>query len=267
VDGFTSSRYSINRNHICNRNGNFHTLTTKTADSVPKSAHVAVLSSSSSAFSSASATATDATTSGSAAASPLFSRTSNSYAYQPQISKLSALLSKIGMIAFIISMCLALPLALIPQHLVYRMGWINQVQQQTLALRSGQFCARWLLRLIPFCRVQARTVDYRNSNKEEQQQQQQQTQNHGADPEPSIWVCNHTSALDVFILMAMDKKLRGKRKRPIKIVYVGVLLVLWRNHDLCVFVFLFVLGVHLSLSFPLMTHENCIFFSLSIYLT
>jgi len=37
--------------------------------------------------------------------------------------------------------------------------------------------------------------------------------------EPAIWVCNHVSALDVFILMAADKRLRKDGKRPIKIVY------------------------------------------------
>lgn len=39
------------------------------------------------------------------------------------------------------------------------------------------------------------------------------------EPEPTIWVCNHTSMLDVFILLASDHKLRGKNRRPIKIVY------------------------------------------------
>ena len=38
-------------------------------------------------------------------------------------------------------------------------------------------------------------------------------------PEPTIWVCNHTSMLDIFVLLAADKKLRGKKKRPIKIIY------------------------------------------------
>jgi 1-acyl-sn-glycerol-3-phosphate acyltransferase len=38
-------------------------------------------------------------------------------------------------------------------------------------------------------------------------------------PEPAVWVCNHTSMLDVFLLMAADRKLRGRNKRPMKIVY------------------------------------------------
>lgn len=40
-----------------------------------------------------------------------------------------------------------------------------------------------------------------------------------SEPEPAIWVCNHTSMLDIFFLLAKDKKLRGENKRPIKIIY------------------------------------------------
>jgi len=57
------------------------------------------------------------------------------------------------------------------------------------------------MRFIPFAKVKVVT-DAKDEN-----------------PEPSIWVCNHTSMLDVFFLLATDKKLRGKKKRPIKIVY------------------------------------------------
>ena len=121
------------------------------------------------------------------------------------ISKLSATLSKIGLMAFIISMCLALPVALLPPHLLYRSKLISQVKQQNMALASGQFCARWLLRLIPFCKIKT----FASPEKE-------------IDPQPCVWVCNHTSALDIFILLAKDFELRGKRKRPIKIVYVSI---------------------------------------------
>ncbi|KAL3904234.1 MAG: hypothetical protein SGILL_010147 [Bacillariaceae sp.] len=139
------------------------------------------------------------------------------------------------MMAFIIGMCLTLPIALFPQALLHKMGLIDRIKQNQLALSSGQFCARWLLRLIPFCAVTTKVVDFSkkksssssvggggdaattasksNSNDEDDKQQQQQQ------PEPSIWVCNHTSSLDVFIMLAKDKQLRGKNKRPIKIVY------------------------------------------------
>lgn len=118
------------------------------------------------------------------------------------MSKLGATLSKIGMMTFIISMCLALPVALFPPYVLHRFNLISQVRQQNMALRAGQFCARWLLRLIPFCNVTC------VSSPEEE-----------TDPQPCVWVCNHTSALDIFMLLAKDKELRGRRKRPIKIVY------------------------------------------------
>jgi 1-acyl-sn-glycerol-3-phosphate acyltransferase len=38
-------------------------------------------------------------------------------------------------------------------------------------------------------------------------------------PEPSIWVCNHISMLDLFFVLALDKKMRGKKRRPIKLLY------------------------------------------------
>lgn len=41
-------------------------------------------------------------------------------------------------------------------------------------------------------------------------------------PQPSIWVCNHISMLDLFYVLALDKKMRGKNRRPIKILYVSV---------------------------------------------
>mmetsp|Transcript_17702 Transcript_17702/g.40841 ORF Transcript_17702/g.40841 Transcript_17702/m.40841 type:complete len:424 (-) Transcript_17702:89-1360(-) len=118
------------------------------------------------------------------------------------ISKFSAFLSKIGMMAYIASMCLALPIALFPPYLLHRIKLISKVGQQNMALTSAQFCARWLLRLIPFCNVKC----FSSPEKE-------------VDPQPSVWVCNHTSALDIFILLARDFEMRGKKKRPIKIVY------------------------------------------------
>jgi 1-acyl-sn-glycerol-3-phosphate acyltransferase len=106
------------------------------------------------------------------------------------------------MMAFIMSMCVALPIVLFPQWVLYQTGAITKVQKDQMALTHGQFTARWLMRLIPFCKVTAYPY-------------------HDPNPEPSIWVCNHTSALDIFILLAADLKLRGKNKRPLKIVYVS----------------------------------------------
>ena len=99
-------------------------------------------------------------------------------------------------------MCIALPATLLPQQLLYRFGLISKIQEEKLALFTGQFCARWLFRLIPFCKVECNPY-------------------HDDNPQPAIWVCNHSSALDIFLLLANDLKLRGKKKRPIKIVYAS----------------------------------------------
>ncbi len=40
-------------------------------------------------------------------------------------------------------------------------------------------------------------------------------------PQPCIWVCNHISLLDLFFVLALDKRMRGKNRRPIKILYVS----------------------------------------------
>ena len=105
--------------------------------------------------------------------------------------------------SFILSMCVALPLTLLPQQVVQRAGLISKPSSEKLALKTGQWCARWLMRLIPFCNISVQPSRIDN------------------DPEPSIWVCNHISMLDVFVLLASDLKLRGPNKRPIKIVYVS----------------------------------------------
>ena len=107
------------------------------------------------------------------------------------------------MVAYIAAMCIALPIALFPPQALYKLGLINRVKKEQFSLRAGQFCARWLLRLIPFYKLE--TIPH-----------------HDKDQEPAIWVCNHTSALDIFVLLAADRKLRGKATRPIKIVYVSL---------------------------------------------
>jgi hypothetical protein len=120
-----------------------------------------------------------------------------------QLGKLKAAITKAGMMAFIVSMCMTLPIVLMPQYLLYKMGLIDRIKKEQMALHAGQFCARWMLRLIPFTSV--KTIPY-----------------HDPSPQPSIWVCNHVSALDIFMLLATDLKLRGKNKRPMKIVYVRI---------------------------------------------
>jgi len=133
-----------------------------------------------------------------AADSALFSKIERAAA--PEMGKLKTALTKAGMMSFIASMCITLPIALLPQYTLHRLGLISKVQKEQMALRAGQFCARNVLKIFPFCKVDI-------------------TPHHDPNPEPSIWVCNHVSALDIFMLLAADKKLRGKKKRPIKIVY------------------------------------------------
>lgn len=135
--------------------------------------------------------------------STLFSNNNNNNNNSLQkMGKVQTAFTKAGMMAFILSMCLTLPIVLTPQYVLYKLRLVNRVQKEQMALKAGQFCARWMLRLIPFCSV--KTIPYHDPN-----------------PEPSIWVCNHVSALDIFMLLATDKQLRGTTKRPIKIVYVS----------------------------------------------
>jgi 1-acyl-sn-glycerol-3-phosphate acyltransferase len=121
---------------------------------------------------------------------------------ESEIHPFKASITKAGMIAYIASMCVALPVTLFPAAMLHKARLISKTRKEKLSLRIGQFCSRWLMRIIPFAKVQVM--------REDQQEQ---------DQEPSVWVCNHTSMLDIFILLATDKKLRGKNKRPIKIVY------------------------------------------------
>jgi 1-acyl-sn-glycerol-3-phosphate acyltransferase len=117
-----------------------------------------------------------------------------------ELSRPVAALVKCGMLTFIACMCIALPATLYPQKALYRFGWISKKRKERWALNTSQFCARNLLRVIPFCSIETKGT-------------------HDPNPQPAIWVCNHTSMLDVFMLLASDKRLRGKNKRPIKIVY------------------------------------------------
>jgi len=116
------------------------------------------------------------------------------------IGNFEALITKTTMLTFIASMCLALPLALMPISILHDAKVINRTQRERLSLDAGQFVSKWLLWMLPFARVSI------VSDPED-------------DPEPSIYVCNHTSMLDVFFLLAFDEQLRGKKKRPIKSVY------------------------------------------------
>jgi len=117
------------------------------------------------------------------------------------MNPLKAAIAKVGVLSFVASMCIALPATLYPILALYRAKMISKKTKEQCSLRVGQFCSRWLMRIIPFANI--RVV----RDKEEQE------------PVPTIWVCNHTSMLDIFLLLAVDKRLRGGNKRPIKIIY------------------------------------------------
>lgn len=89
-------------------------------------------------------------------------------------------------------------------YLLHRAKLINRVTKEKWSLKVGQFCSRWLMRAFPFAskRVIVDADDEQLKN-----------------PEPSIWVCNHISMLDLFFVLALDNKMRGRARRPIKILY------------------------------------------------
>lgn len=120
-----------------------------------------------------------------------------------KLNKIQSKVVKALMIAYIASMCVALPVTLFPVYILYKLKIINRIQKEILSLKVGQFCSRWLMRLFPFARK--KVIVEREALL--------------ADPQPSIWVCNHISMLDLFFMLALDKQMRGKNRRPIKILY------------------------------------------------
>ena len=119
------------------------------------------------------------------------------------MNPIKAKVTKAAMVSYIASMCIALPATLYPVKLLHKTNLITTLQKEQLSCRVGCFCSRWLMRLIPFANIKVVKSGAQDDSK----------------PEPTIWVCNHTSMLDIFFLLATDKKLRGKNKRPIKIIY------------------------------------------------
>lgn len=117
------------------------------------------------------------------------------------------------MIGFIAGMCLALPLTLLPQQLLYKCGLLTRVQKEKSCVRTGQWCARGMLKLFPFCILDVKT-DFDMPSRDDYLADKASNAN------AAVWVCNHTSMLDVFLLLAADRRMRGKYgRRPIKVVY------------------------------------------------
>ncbi|KAL7505561.1 hypothetical protein ACHAXN_003014 [Cyclotella atomus] len=107
---------------------------------------------------------------------------------------------KYGMIAYIAHMCVAIPVSLIPTLVKAKFQLAPKAEIEHEALRVGQACARNLLSLIPFMNL--KVIPYVSD-----------------EPTPTIWVSNHVSMLDTFVFLAADETLRGKNRRPIKVIY------------------------------------------------
>lgn len=123
---------------------------------------------------------------------------------QRSLNRVQSKVVKALMITFILSMCVALPVTLFPVFLLYKARLIDRSRKERWSLKVGQFCSRGLMRVFPFASKRV-VVDDDDENRK--------------NPVPSIWVCNHISMLDLFFVLALDRKMRGKNRRPIKILY------------------------------------------------
>lgn len=123
---------------------------------------------------------------------------------QRSLNKVQSKIVKSLMITYILSMCVALPTTLFPVYLLHKVKVIDRVRKEKWSLKVAQLCSRSLMRVFPFASKRVLVNDDDDQVK---------------NPQPSIWVCNHVSMLDLFFVLALDKKLRGKKRRPIKILY------------------------------------------------
>lgn len=122
-----------------------------------------------------------------------------------ELSPMESLWTKYGMIAYVAHMCAFLPIALFPTFLQARLNLLTKSEKERQALRVGQATARILMQCIPF--IDLNVIPVPNISEI------------GEEPKPTVWVCNHVSMLDTFILLASDEELRGKNRRQIKSIY------------------------------------------------
>lgn len=148
-----------------------------------------------------------------------------------KINKFKAAITKFGLMSYIISMCVALPITLFPAALLQKFKIISRQEREQLSVHIGQFCSRWLMRVFPFANIHVVQGKGEEEDKKKRSKgrfrflrkkltntKTNESENEEG-PEPSVWVCNHTSMLDIFVLLGIDKKLRGTNTRPIKIIY------------------------------------------------
>lgn len=114
---------------------------------------------------------------------------------------LESKITKLSMIVYIVSMCIALPVALAPTAFLRHSKVVSKTDEEIMSLRTGQRCARTLLNMMPFAKLNVISSEPDSV------------------PEPSIWCINHTSMLDVFLLLAADEDIRGRNRRPLKCIY------------------------------------------------
>ena len=122
------------------------------------------------------------------------------------LDSFQAAVTKCSMIAYIASMCVVLPVTLGPIWILHKLGMISISKREHVSLPVAEQCAKFLLYIIPFVEL---TITSQEEQKEEP-------------PIPSIWCANHVSALDTFLFLATDHRIRGKHRRPLKVIYVSM---------------------------------------------
>ena len=139
---------------------------------------------------------------------PSSSYSSKPLPLNPPLPPFSSFITRVLTYAFVASMCVALPVSLNLLRLVsFVLRW-DKGKEESLSLRVGCFCARWCMRIFPFAKFRVIGKDKVVAGGEKSNEQP-----------PTIWVCNHISMLDIFFMLAGNKKLRGGKCQPIKIIY------------------------------------------------
>ena len=66
------------------------------------------------------------------------------------MNKIQSKFVQLLMVTYILSMCVSLPLALLPVYILYKAKLISRVRKERWSLKVGQFTSRWLMRIFPF---------------------------------------------------------------------------------------------------------------------
>jgi hypothetical protein len=71
----------------------------------------------------------------------------------PSLTEPLATMTKCSMMAFIASMCLALPITLFPTWVLFQAGLISTLQKEQWSLQTAERCARGLFTIRPFAKL------------------------------------------------------------------------------------------------------------------